>query len=343
MSSGKLLFNFAASYSGGGLKRLYGYANWFDRHGGANFIIHRRCAAALAGFRNNRFFIVDQPRYQRLFNDCGYLDGVIRENGPTDMYYSYGIPLYRRVARVNWFHLSNVLPLYNRGIPLPLIDRLKFGHLGRRIKRHLDNADVISAESNHSLELIGEGYDGRLFVSVNGSDDELDHLGIAGPEAADNVACIVGTDRYKALGDSYRVFEMLQGSHPDLTLTIIGGRPAIPAALRTNNQIRITGILPRSEVIDRLRRSKYYISTTRIENSYNAASEGVFLASESYISDIGPHRELLTNVLFERVEVPGLERPLLHVKKIHVAGAHLKTWHDVITEMIGRIPGNCAQ
>jgi hypothetical protein len=86
-----------------------------------------------------------------------------------------------------------------------------------------------------------------------------------------------------------------------------------------------------------LRRAKYYISTTHIENSYNAASEGVFFADESYISDIGPHRELLANAPIERVSVPHMNRSVLHVRREHLSGANLTTWQDVIADVIGRV------
>ena len=32
------LFNFSVSWTGGGLKRLYAYSEWFDKKGGTNYI-----------------------------------------------------------------------------------------------------------------------------------------------------------------------------------------------------------------------------------------------------------------------------------------------------------------
>jgi hypothetical protein len=40
-------------------------------------------------------------RLSCLFDDWGYLQAI----GRPELYYSYGIPLYRRFGRVNWFHL----------------------------------------------------------------------------------------------------------------------------------------------------------------------------------------------------------------------------------------------
>ena len=336
----KFLFNFSASYSGGGFKRLYAYAKWFNANGGAWFIIHSCCESLINEFQNNHVFLVRQPRYQRIFNDCGYLNAIGKEIGQPDLYYSYGIPIYARFGRVNWFHLSNVLPLGSQGIPLPLFDRLKLGYLGWRINHNFKNADLISAESNYSLGLIDVKQAEKFFLSVNGSNDELAYLQNEYSQKKDNIATVLGTYSYKALKDSYHVFEMLRNRDSELKFMIIGNERAIPKDLRHNKNIIVTGVLQRGEVIERLRKTKYYISTTRIENSYNAASEGVFFADESYISDIGPHRELLMNMPFDQISVPNMSRPVLHVKKENISGANLKTWEDVINEMIRKVRVN---
>jgi hypothetical protein len=330
----KFLFNFAVSYSGGGFKRLYEYAKWFNHHGGAWFIIHPRCEGLINEFPDNRFFPVAQPRYQRVFNDCGYLDAIGREIGQPDLYYSYGIPVYARFGTINWFHLSNVLPLRLRSIPLPLSYRLKLGYLGWRIKNTLQNADVISAESNFSLGLMDAKHSGKYFLSVNGSNDELAYLQNKCAQKKEHIAVVLGTETYKALDDSCLVFDMLRQGNSRLELMIIGNERLIPGNVRRKSNVIPTGVLPRSEVIEWLRKAKYYISTTYIENSYNAASEGVCFADESYVSDLGPHREFLKNVPFDQVSIPGMRRPVLHVRRENMSGANLKTWEQVITEVI---------
>ncbi|MBS0418990.1 MAG: hypothetical protein JSR66_14850 [Proteobacteria bacterium] len=331
-----LLCNFAASWSGGGYKRLFEYARWFDEHGGANFIVHPRCADLGDQFPRNRYFIASPSRWRRLYDDCGYLRDIERQIGKPELYYSYGIPLYFPVGTVNWFHLSNVLPLSTRGIPLSLSGRLRAALLGRRIRRGFANAQVISAESKTSTELLSGVAPSRLFVSVNGSDDELAVLREAHPEPKQNVATVVGTIQYKALEDSVLVFRMLQRGNPGLRLSIIGNPDWVPPALRSMPDVSVRGLLPRDEVIASLRQSQFYITTSRVENSYNAAAEGIFLAAESYISNIGPHRELLLNMPFDEVSVPGLPAPLLHVTRHSLSGANLKSWDNVVREMLGR-------
>src|SRR6202022_3245608 len=105
----KFLFNFSASYSTGGFKRLYEYARWFNADGGAWFVIHPRCADLVKEFPNIRFFVPRQSRIERLYDDCGYLRAIAQQIGRPELYYSYGVPLYFRFGKINWFHLSSVL------------------------------------------------------------------------------------------------------------------------------------------------------------------------------------------------------------------------------------------
>ena len=70
-----------------------------------------------------------------------------------------------------------------------------------------------------------------------------------------------------------------------LKLVIIGCSDTIPNQLITNKDVTTTGALQQNEVIDFLKKARYYISTTLLENSFNASSEGVFFTDESYISD----------------------------------------------------------
>jgi len=333
----KYLFNFAVSYMSGGLKRLHGYAKWFNEHGGAWFIIHPQCEFLISEFENNRYFVARQARHERLFNDCVYLTDIREEIGMPDLYYSYGIPIYAKFGKVNWFHLSNVLPLCSKGIPLSLFDRIKLKYLGSRIKNNYHNADVIASDSPFSLSLVKIKETEKLFLSLMGSDDELFYFKNSRPKKKENIATVVGTQKYKALQDSYHIFEMLRTTNRQLKLVLIGSEKDIPNDLRANNDIIIKGALKRNDVIEYLRGSKYYISNTCIEGSYNAAAEGVLLADESYISDIEPHRDLLENIRFERVSVPNMNGPALHVKREDMSVAHLKTWEDIITDLVNQV------
>lgn len=332
----RYVFNFAVSYSGGGLKRLYEYAKWFHGNGGSCFIVHPNCDYLVSEFPNNKYFIVHQTRWQRLFSDCAYLEKIRLEFGEPDLYYSYGIPIYARFGKINWFHLSNVLPLALQNVPMKVFDWLKLAYLGLLFKKNFSNADVISAESKYSIAVIDREHCDKLFVSVNGGDDELTRIGSNTSAAKGNFATVVGTYKYKSVEHALLVFDMLKRANPKLKLQVIGSHVTLPATLARRDDVLVMGLLKRSEVINCLRDSKYYISMTHIENSYNAASEGIFLADESYISDIGPHRELLDGINFRSMELPSVGRTMLHVTRDEISGHNLKSWNDVITEMILR-------
>lgn len=331
------LFNFSASYSGGGFKRLHAYAEWFHQHGGARFIIHPSCSLLREQFPGNHFITVNPSRLHRLFNDGSYLHGICNQFGNPVFYYSYGVPIYNKVGKLNWFHLSNVLPICRNNIPLSGFDRLKASVLGKKINNNFQHAEIVSAESHFSLSLIHSKDVTTRVVSPNGADDELALYNAQTSKKVDNIAIVVGMYRYKAIQDSFYVFEMLREKSRGLKLILIGDEKQIPIQLRREKNIMATGCLERRNVIAYLQKAKYYISTTHIENSYNAASEGVFLAQESFISDIGPHREMIEGMPFEEISIPRVTRSMLHVKKWSLSTQHLKTWNDVITEMLTHV------
>ena len=92
-----------------------------------------------------------------------------------------------------------------------------------------------------------------------------------------------------------------------------------------------------SKQFEYLKKAKYYISTTKIENSFNSAAEGIIFADESYISDIGPHRELLKNENYEVLSMPNLSNRVLKVHRKDIKGKNLKLWSEIITEMIEKV------
>ena len=335
-ASNNYLFNFCASYSGGGYKRLYEYIKKFDSIGGANFIIHPRCNFLIDEFPNNHYYVVNQPAFERILNDCKYLETIVK-NKTFDLYYAYGMPIYSQVARINWTHLSNVLPIAPTGIPMSILDHIKMRFLGGRIRKNLGNADVISAESRYSLGLIEPQFEEKLFLSVNGSDDEIAFAMGNRHCVKSNIAVVLGTYRYKALADSFKVFEMLRLNYcNELKLLIIGYPQHIPSYIASNENVIVMGVLDRVAVMKCLREAKYYISTTYIENSYNAASEGIFFAEESYISDIGPHWELLHGLTYDKVSIKGVSRPILHIENSNVNPGNIKSWDAIIDEMINK-------
>ncbi len=79
-------------------------------------------------------------------------------------------------------------------------------------------------------------------------------------------------------------------------------------------------------------KSKFYITCTSTENSYNAASEGVFISDRSIISIIGPHEELLENETKKIININGNEMYL--VERNELAKLNIIYWNDIIEKMI---------
>lgn len=335
MNKFNFLFNFAVTRTGGGLKRLYAYSKWFNENGGALFIIHPKCDFLKKKFPKNEYFIVFQSRLERIFNDCKYLIQIKKKIKKPDLYYSYGIPIYYHFGKINWLHLSNILPFKSNKIGLTFFDKfIRLALLEWKMKKNFKNSDIVSAESKNSLNIIKSRGIKKLFLSLNGSDDELNYLKNRSPVDKENIAVIIGTQKYKALLDANKIFESLKNKNTFLKLILVGDKNSIPKHFVNNDNVILKGIINQNEVIELLKRAKYYISTTKIENSFNSAAEGIIFADESYISDIGPHRELLENEKYDILSMPNLSNRVLKVQRKDIKGKNLKLWSDIIIEMI---------
>lgn len=330
-----ILFNFAVTRTGGGLKRLHAYSKWFHENGGAYFIIHPECKLLKKKFPKNKYFVVFQTNLERIINDCKYLTHIKKKINTPDLYYSYGIPIYYNFGKINWLHISNILPFNFFKIDLTFFDKfIKFPLLEWKLKKNFKNSDIVSAESEYSLDIIKHRNIKSYFLSLNGSDDELNHLHNRTIVNKDNIAVIIGTQKYKALLDAYKIYESLKKKNNFLKLILVGDINNIPKQLKNNKNVILKGIINQNEVIKLLQKSKYYISTTKIENSFNSAAEGIILADESYISDIGPHKELLKNENCEMIKINALSYEIFKIKKKNIEGKNLKSWNDIIVEMI---------
>jgi hypothetical protein len=335
----KYLFNFSASPRGGGFKRLYAFANFFNKRGGSNFLIHPSCLPALIKFKKNNFIVIKQNILIRFFNDSNYLNFIAKSLGGIDFYYSYGIPIYKRVAKLNWFHLSNILPIISlKNIPVNIFTKLKMHFLGIRILDNLVNADIISAESNFSLNKLDfhNVTKNKLFLSSNGCDDELKYFGQKFNKR--NFVLVIGTYSYKSLKNSFKVFLYLNKMNQnDLILKIAGPSSQIPSYIRNHKNVRVLGEVSRRQITNLLKKCKVYISTTYIENSFNAASEGIYFANESFISDIPPHNELLDNIGHKKIIIPGVSMPMLHIIRDNLSIKNIKSWEILINEMLDKV------
>lgn len=336
----KYIFNFSSSVEGGGLKRLLAFVQWFNKEGGACFIVNSKLKHLFEQDKINSFFYIDTSKFDKFINNLSYVNKVIELIEECHLYYSYNIPINRDIcALYKWYHLSNILPFFNPfSYKIPFLRSIELWWLGKLIKRNLHYTDVVSAESVWSLDQI-PNHDGLTkILSVNGADFELTHAqNFHHSDDHLNIAVVVGTYFHKNLLDSYSIYKYLRIKNPKLKLIVIGPKGSIPDCMLEDHMVILKGVLDHNEVCMMLKKSLYYISTTLIENSWNAASEGVLLANKSYVSDIPPHREL-----FNDPKVIPLQKFMTSVKILEVDFDtvnfdKLKTWDQIVEDMICHI------
>ena len=305
------LFNFASSYSGGGLRRLIETARFFEKNGGATFIINKKAEKLVREFSgNNVFFPVVPNKIFRLLKDGYYLENIVREAGKPDIYFSYGLPIFFDVTTVNWFHVSNALSLNTQGIYLPILKKLEMEVLKNRILRSLRNTNIISAESEYTLNLVKEGaksFNRDIYGSIlpNGFDKE-EFINIDQPsEYKDLYSITVGSYQYKRLELAFDIHQLLKDKEPRLRkFFIIGNKNDVSTKLLSNKEVIVEDIKDRKKLINLIAGAEYYISASQIENSSIAALEGLLLAKNTVISDIPSHYEMLSNIEFSKIIEP---------------------------------------
>jgi glycosyltransferase involved in cell wall biosynthesis len=330
-----ILFNFSSSYSGGGLKRLEEFSKWFSTNGGASFLINELSKDIIDKYPNNSYYVPKISLLSRLLNKEDYFDSFQLKEKNFDLYYSYGIPITQQIATQNLLHISNVLPFMKGNFGHNLTNRLKFRLLRHYFLKSLSITDILSAESEFSISLFENNFKKPTIVSKNGSDEEIE-LFLNRKKSIDyaNYVVVLGAHKHKNIEDSYQLFQDLYLNNSDLRLKIIGDPSHIPEYILKDAVVEILGVMKRDAIMDLLLNAKFYISTTLLENSYNAASEAIFLAEESYISAIGPHFELLQNLPYEIKKFKNIDANMIQVKSVALDTRNLVRWEQVILDII---------
>ena len=329
------LFNFSSSYSGGGLKRLLAYINWFHLHGGAHFIVNKRLDGQLAKYGENTYHYIDVSNLDKFTNIQAYVDDIIVTIGGCDFYYSYNVPMKDFRAKVKWFHLSNVLPLSGTsGLNLPNRRRIELWWLGVITKKGLRHCDFVSAESRFSLNLLGNNDRIKQIVSSNGADHELEVMARRCNPFPEQIAVVVGTYFHKNVIDSYKVYQYLKKSDPSLNLVILGDPDIVPERVKQDPTVIFKGVVGHDEALEILSNAKYYINASLVENSWNAASEGSSLAQESFVSKIPPHLELFEGSEVAEFRDIETRSPMLRLTRDKFKMDNLETWDEIISNMI---------
>jgi glycosyltransferase involved in cell wall biosynthesis len=173
-------------------------------------------------------------------------------------------------------------------------------------------------------------------VLNNGCEDSLfSSQQLPQREAKEPYAVTVGTSPYKRLDLALEVFGQLQARNPNLhTLKIVGDKRQIPSSVLRDYRVEALGSgLDNDVLYQLLRGAEYYVSTSGIENSSTAVSEGLLLSKKVVLSDIPSHREAIKGLAVSYVDVPSRGAFVEATKAGAQATVPTPSWSDVITKL----------
>ncbi len=292
----------------GAMRRILATVKVFDDNEGAVFILHSSIEKYVAQFsKKNKYYFVNLSFVERLTKDEKYLRRIVNECGEPDVFFSYGIPFFQKFGKTNWFHVSNALSLRVKNIRLSPASRIKMLLLKKRICSTVNNIDVVSGESQFTLDLFKAEVCAkntmRYHILKNGySEEDLEYSDEPSSDLNnEKYALTTGIAPYKRLDVVYNIFKALQESNQDLkTLVVVTGQydapyipKLIPEYIRFDNNVVIDTFNRREELIRIMRNMDYYISASQIENSSNALLEGLMFSKYVIASEIPSHVELL--------------------------------------------------
>jgi glycosyltransferase involved in cell wall biosynthesis len=283
-----ILFDFSVSRYGGGLRRLHSYMEYFkDKTVRTLFIIHPDLVG-LASKIGIDFECRKRNPFSRFYPDKKLEK---KYHGRTKIFFSYGIPISRKIGFLNYLHLSNALPFDYENCSVAFSDLLK-NYLLRVLFKIFKQQDIVCAESDFTISVYKKriGWYGDSFVSRNGSDDPMINT-IKKKEKMGNYMVTIGTERYKRLDHVYEIFSRIKNNEKVDKLLIIGNQKKIPLGVANKNDVQIMNIIPRNEVLSILQNSGGYITASEIENSSNALIEAMQLCPKVIMSSIPSHHE----------------------------------------------------
>ncbi len=330
------LFNFSSSCVGGGLIRTIETVKWFDNNMGAYFIINYRIKNEISKYnKKNKYFFVSDNKIKRLFSDGYYIPKIIDEIGKPDIYFSYGIPVFNNIAKINWFHISNALTLKTGKVSLPLKTRVKMLILKKRILESIKFTDIATGESEFSVNLLkGEVIKRNLKcyydVLPNGYDISLikDVLS-ENREILTKYAITIGTYKYKKIKIALKLFHQIRESNDLEKFIIVGPINNLPKSILKDKFVEVQPNLPREDLFNLLYNAEYYISASQIENSSNAALEALLLSKNIILSNIPSHNEMIKNFKTKKIILNNYEFDFIALKNINKSMIDAVSWIDV--------------
>tara|TARA_B100001059_G_C17825125_1_gene580872 strand:- start:28 stop:1086 length:1059 start_codon:yes stop_codon:yes gene_type:complete len=298
----KWLFNFSSSTVGGGLIRILETIKWFDSNNGSYFIVNYRIKDLVSKYnKNNKYFFVSDNKFKRLLSDGYYIPRIIDEIGIPDVYFSYGIPVFKEIGRINWFHISNALTLKTDKISLPLKTLIQMMILKKRIIKSMRYTDIATGESEFSINLLKQEAGKRNFkchydVLPNGYNiKSIKEIVNKKRELLLKYAVSIGTYKYKKIEIALELFHHIKEANNLKKFIIVGSASNIPRSVINDKFVEIVPSMSRENLLNLLYNAEYYISTSQIENSSNAVLEALLLSKNIILSNIPSHNEMLRN------------------------------------------------
>jgi hypothetical protein len=322
-----ILFDFSSSPVGGGLRRLEAYAEYFSRSSlKTHFFVHDQALNRTTIHRLVPTTLVHKTSVSKLLLKNRYFREL---SVGAKWLYSYGVPTKRGIADRNWLHISNVLPffLFHATINPSLFFKMLI--LRHQYRANYRNNDIISAESNFSVQRYAKvtGWHGESMVLKNGVYEDNSQ-----PEPKQPFAVAVGTLSYKRIDRTYQLFQGLKTSLGLKKLLIVGDSTRVPEPIRTAVDVEVRGFLSEAEMQSSLRRASYFISTSEVENSSCAVLEGLQFTQKAVLSNIPSHMEMLKKDLALPPPYQGIE--YLIVDQSDVNDDAIVKWPAEIEKML---------
>lgn len=286
-----IVFDFSSSGSGGSLKRIQAYIDFFKKaEFKVIFLINKKALVSLNGLESVDYLVIEKSILSKLLCNQSHLN-FIKEK--PKCYFSYGFPISKKVGLMNWFHISNALPLNINIKYLDLFTFFKMIIVRFQYKFFCKTPDVVSGESRYTLKAYSDKIDPNIKTVLleNGSSYNLNLKN--NQSDSFRYALVVGTESYKRLFLAYKVFMSIKKTYKLKKIIIVGKLSWINCILKLNKNIITFNNPTKEEYISLISNSTFFISSSYVENSSNAALDGILFARYTILSDIPSHNEML--------------------------------------------------
>ena len=284
--------------------------------------------------KKNIFFFIKENKLMRVINDGYYISKIIDQIGQPEVYFSYGIPVFYKIGKINWFHISNSLSLKTRDIILPFFKRVQMLVLKKRIIRSMKITDISTGESEFSINLLKDENKKNILscfyrVLPNGFDISiLDNIINKNRQEHDKYAITIGTFTYKRIDLAVRLFHQIRKKNNLKKFIVIGEINGLSKSILNDNLVEFRSNISREELFYLLYNSEFYISASQIENSSIAALEALLLSKNIILSNIPSHNEMLRNLKTKNIILQNSNHKFKLLKKINLK-FNVASWSDV--------------